>query len=680
MRRFIILIAVIAISVTSFAVTEQEAREYFTNCISNLDPIEGCYSVEYRGNGAAVFGTSWSMVEKTSLLNDVYIVKLHDKYEGYFLVCIGNTENRQWDQYWMLERIGDTNAYKFLIFNQDDKIIQSCHIYLEKNMRFIVNYSAKAAGGYSLSDGTTVTGEQSIDFQMSFIKSYPSTDMYEIAQSIRNEESKIYASSQGTAFALKGGYLVTNYHVYGNKKYAVVQGLQNSSYKAYFVAGDETNDIAIFQIRDSRFKGFGNIPYSIATKTAEVGEEAWTLGFPETGRLGDEIKYNKGEINALSGSSSRDGNIKTNDTRFYQISTAITHGNSGGPLFDEVGQLIGVTSNGWRDLNNVNYAIKSQFILSVLESAGLSNVAPVGHAMANLKQKDQIRIVKPYIFRIVCYDDKNLTEDFLQQQEETTTKKEETIVKTENISQEKNTRQEEIKPTRPNIEQVCDTIQTESGEKIIANIVKVTKDTITYRVPATTNEQQIAKTDVIAIIFSDGRQQIYQASKKIQDITPKTVTQDITPETENKNQEDAFIYRVGKTYYYDGKSYTGTQYEDFLKRNCEEAYNQYLMGEKFCKTGYLCTGIGAGITIIGGILVGTPSGIAGQIIGDIFIGGGLGTFGCGILGIGFGINKRQNAYKIINSKIYMQHRRKNMPDNYINLQICQDGIGISLTF
>ena len=112
-------------------------------------------------------------------------------------------------------------------------------------------------------------------------------------------------------------------------------------------------------------------PLPIATsRTAKLGNTVTTVGFPNIGLQGFAPKLAKGEIASLSGAQ--------DDPRYFQISVPVQPGNSGGALVDERGNVVGVVSaklNAMAALaasgalpENVNYAVKSSFLLSFLES------------------------------------------------------------------------------------------------------------------------------------------------------------------------------------------------------------------------------------------------------------------------------------------------------------------------
>ena len=89
------------------------------------------------------------------------------------------------------------------------------------------------------------------------------------------------------------------------------------------------------------------------------------LGFPYAlSLLGSEVKLTDGKISSQSGFQ---GYSKT-----YQISAPIQPGNSGGPLFNDDGDVIGVVSSKFTEGENVGYAIKSDYLLNLLESNNIN--------------------------------------------------------------------------------------------------------------------------------------------------------------------------------------------------------------------------------------------------------------------------------------------------------------------
>ena len=166
-----------------------------------------------------------------------------------------------------------------------------------------------------------------------YLKTYPTSSPNRNSQPSTNNPVSQWT---GTGFALLDGCIATNYHVVENAKSIRVQGIGGSfniHYNAEVIATDKHNDIAIIKISDNRFNGFGAIPYSVKKSMSEVGEDVFVLGYPLTTTMGDEIKLTTGIISSRTGFQG--------DVSLYQISAPIQPGNSGGPLFDNNGNLIG---------------------------------------------------------------------------------------------------------------------------------------------------------------------------------------------------------------------------------------------------------------------------------------------------------------------------------------------------
>lgn len=201
----------------------------------------------------------------------------------------------------------------------------------------------------------------------------------------------------GSGFALRGGYVVTNYHVIERATQVKVKGINgdfNTSYSATIVACDTNNDLAIIKISDSRFSGFGPIPYNINFSISDVGEDVWTLGFPLTQVLGNEIKLTKGVISSRSGYQ--------NDISTYQMSAPVQPGSSGGPLFDSKGSIIGIVNAGVPGAENVGYAIKTTYLKNLVDRYNLSANLPGPNIISSLALKDQVKKVKDFVLLLVC--------------------------------------------------------------------------------------------------------------------------------------------------------------------------------------------------------------------------------------------------------------------------------------
>ena len=197
----------------------------------------------------------------------------------------------------------------------------------------------------------------------------------------------------GTGFFIsEKGYIATNHHVVDGAKQMQVtykQNGQTKTYKAEVVVTDPTNDLAIIKIVDNSFVELPKIPYVFTAKTEDVGTSVFALGYPKTQKLGEEIKFTDGTISAKTGAQG--------DIRLYQISVPITHGNSGGPLFDKQGNLVGITSSGWDNEDNINYAIKSIYLKNLIEVLPETITLPNSTSIRDKSLVDKIKVLSDYV-------------------------------------------------------------------------------------------------------------------------------------------------------------------------------------------------------------------------------------------------------------------------------------------
>ena len=199
----------------------------------------------------------------------------------------------------------------------------------------------------------------------------------------------------GTGFALNSNYVVTNYHVVENAKTITLTGVNGNftnKYPATVTATDKNNDLAILKLSGN--VSITSIPYSVKTATSDVGEEVFVLGYPLTATMGDEIKLTTGVISSKSGFQG--------DVSLYQISAPIQPGNSGGPLFDSKGNVIGIVSAKHAGAENVGYAIKASYLRNLVESATSSNILPQTNRVTSPNLSGKVKTVKNYVYYITC--------------------------------------------------------------------------------------------------------------------------------------------------------------------------------------------------------------------------------------------------------------------------------------
>ena len=173
------------------------------------------------------------------------------------------------------------------------------------------------------------------------------------------------AISTGSGFFINDlGYVVTNSHVV-NGCDEINTILDDKKATSFIVINDVKNDLAVLKT--------GMEPESIAYfrsgRGIRAGEDVLAFGYPLESVLSDDLKGTKGMVNALSGMN--------NDTRMMQISAPVQPGNSGGPLLDQAGNIVGVVTAKMDAImmaqltddiaQNVNFALKASLVRDMLE-------------------------------------------------------------------------------------------------------------------------------------------------------------------------------------------------------------------------------------------------------------------------------------------------------------------------
>ncbi len=176
------------------------------------------------------------------------------------------------------------------------------------------------------------------------------------------EEAKI---TTGTGFFVTSdGDLVTNAHVVEKCEKVLVKTDDGSIVEARRTAMDAANDLALLKITKSPTKP-ANLRFGI-----RLGESIAAFGFPHSDILSTSGNFTLGNVTATNGIG--------DDSRYLQISAPVQSGNSGGPLLDQNGNLVGVVSSKLNALKvavqdgdlpqNVNFAIKAAILATFLDS------------------------------------------------------------------------------------------------------------------------------------------------------------------------------------------------------------------------------------------------------------------------------------------------------------------------
>jgi len=341
--------------VEKIEISEEELMDYFDN--NRLKPIEGIYkNSEYR----------------------IAIKRYGFEYKGIVL----KSKFSHWkkgDVKMIIEPTAAGNIYSFQYFDYDKISTETFatlkkDVILEVDIKFSEDESSEA---------------------VSFLKLYPSS----VNNSESNKTSDGSWAGNGSGIIIsKSGYIVTNYHVIKDADDIEVEFILNEEiqkFNAEVVQVDKTNDLAIIKIVDMNFDGLGELPYNFKTRSSDVGTKVYAFGYPMAlSIMGKEIKVTSGIISSKSGI---DGNITT-----YGIDASILPGNSGGPLFDDKGNFIGINSSGLARLGSetTGYTIKSSYVLNLIDVLPKSIELPSNTKLESLPLTEQIKEISKYVVLI----------------------------------------------------------------------------------------------------------------------------------------------------------------------------------------------------------------------------------------------------------------------------------------
>ena len=219
-------------------------------------------------------------------------------------------------------------------------------------------------------------------------------DYLEMRYDIEDEnETDVFEESScngsGTGFAInENGYIATNYHVVKDCENIFITSNQSEKeVKAKVVLRDKQNDLAILKIDNY----IAEIPY-IFEEEAKVLEEVYAYGYPLTYQLGENIKATNGTVSSLSGGS--------DDDRIILHTAPIQPGNSGGPLFNKDGNVVGVNTAYYPNAENVSVTMKISLLIDHMNRINISK--PKNNKLSYiLDSSGQYEVIKDYVYRII---------------------------------------------------------------------------------------------------------------------------------------------------------------------------------------------------------------------------------------------------------------------------------------
>lgn len=226
-------------------------------------------------------------------------------------------------------------------------------------------------------------------------------------------------SSSGSGFFVsKLGHVVTNAHVVNQCQRVTVGENASNQIHAALVATDKRNDLALLKLGSLDLAsaetktliskiGIKIVPLAdhglLRSKDVELGESVLVAGFPFGDIFSNTIKVTGGMVSAVRGAGDNSGQ--------FQMDAAAQSGNSGGPIYDENGNIVGVVVAQLNKLNvakatgslpeNVNFGIKASTVRQFLTASGLPSKWSA--RSKKMSTKALAKIAKKQTLMVVCH-------------------------------------------------------------------------------------------------------------------------------------------------------------------------------------------------------------------------------------------------------------------------------------
>jgi serine protease Do len=195
----------------------------------------------------------------------------------------------------------------------------------------------------------------------------------------------------GTGFFINNkGFIATSYHIIKNKKLTGIIDYKGIEYNAILVVFDLESDIAILKITDSI--KIGNIPYTFSVKKHKLADDVYSLGFPY-GSLG----YSKGYLGSKTG--------KNGDSSYVQVNMSANPGQSGSPVIDNSGNIVGIVSAKQIAAEGMVFASKNKQLSSIIKKYNSNNTLDnislnTNNILLGKDRSTAIETIEPFIIQV----------------------------------------------------------------------------------------------------------------------------------------------------------------------------------------------------------------------------------------------------------------------------------------
>jgi serine protease Do len=211
----------------------------------------------------------------------------------------------------------------------------------------------------------------------------------------KGKQKPILGNYAGTGFLISAnGYMATSYHLVKEADSVYIENEKYGTLKAVVVYNNPLNDVSILRVEQDTIP-FKSLPFVLTKSEANLAEEVYTLGFPR-----EDVVFGEGSISALSG-------YKQNPNA-YQVSVPVNPGNSGGPLLNNQGDLVGMISGFQTETSGAAFAIKSTVLIDLIKESSLDTLSsPLilsrQNSLKNNSRIQQVKRWKDFVFMVRVY-------------------------------------------------------------------------------------------------------------------------------------------------------------------------------------------------------------------------------------------------------------------------------------
>jgi S1-C subfamily serine protease len=267
----------------------------------------------------------------------------------------------------------------------------------EKNVYSIngsIQFKTDRTRNFGSNIGFAVSGKSTFSIDKMIYKEIDFKSTGAIASS--NADRDVKSTGSGLMFSTSG-YIITNNHVIDNSNKITIEMNYKGvvkSYNAVVAQKDIDNDIAVIKIKDETFVPIDPIRYAFKESgAADVGASVFTIGYPfALSGMGKGAKFTDGKISSKTGYN---GAINS-----YQTSIPVQPGNSGGPIFNDKGEFIGVINSKIMGADNVSYAIKLNYIKNLIELLPDSPLFPNDQSIGLSTTEEKVKVLSEYVVLI----------------------------------------------------------------------------------------------------------------------------------------------------------------------------------------------------------------------------------------------------------------------------------------